>query len=264
MMTTNANDAGLAGELSGLGDLDAGQGTLVSVVVRKKGVARGPATARVVYGDDTVHSLIWSGFTYRALVERSYKKLHEEWSKGSLMHNLLKEVQDAGCATVTVHDVAAAVQEIDESFKKVLASTDEDDNPLSGFDEPVEPEKAPIWEPLKVNGQTVRGAKVYIGEGNAKDPRSPVKGNVYLDGVKLGEKVLTSATNGAWKPKQQPKTVAKEILKARLPVGLYVRYLLDRESMASVKIGSAASAHAKQEGVLVDPEAIRSLFKVAA
>lgn len=237
---------------------------MVSVVVRKKGVARGPSTAKVVYGDDTVHSLIWSGFTYKALVERSYKKLHEEWSKGSLMHNLLKEVQEAGCAAVTVHDVAAAVQEIDEAFKKVLASSDEYDNPLSGFDDPVDPPENPIWEPLKVNGQTVRGVKVYIGGGNDKDPRSPVKGNVYLDGVKLGEKVILKAVNGAWKPKQQPKTVAKEILKARLPVGLYVRYCLNAEAMPSIAVGSAASTAAKKAGVSVDPEAIRSLFKVAA
>ena len=259
-MNTNASDMTLASELSGLGDIEKGQGTLVSVVVKKKGVERGTAPNKVIYGDDTVHALIWSGFTYKALVERSYKKLHQEWDKGNLFHTLLEQVTAAGYPEVTLSDVASAVQEVDESFKKVLAE------PLDDMDLPDgsgEETKAPIWEPLTIDGQTVRGAKVYIGEGNSSDPRAPVKGSVYIDGVKLGERVQVAAPNGHWKAKQKPKTVAKEILRDRLPIGLYVRYPLDKAGLGGVRVGAAASAYAKQDGVVVDPEAIRSLFKVA-
>jgi len=114
-----------------------------------------------------------------------------------------------------------------------------------------------------VDGTTVNGAKVYVGAGNLMDPRAPLTGTIYIDGVKLGEKVLQPAPNGDWKAKHKPKTVVKNILRSWLPVGLYARYSLEKEGLLSIKVGSDASDHAKAEGVPVDPEAIRSLFKIA-
>jgi len=262
----NTGDIKMAEVLSEIGDLD--QGTLVSVQLKKKGVQRGPATARVIYDDDFVHVLLWSGFHYQALVERSFKKLHQLWGAGDLAKKLIKAVQDAGHLGVTVGDVMSAIQEIEESLLKVIKSGQkvEDGNGESSRAEDtgeVEDSPKSVWTPLEVGGRIIRGAKVYNGDGDLTNPRAPIKGTVYIDGVKLGEKLLTPAKNGSWKANQKPKTVAKNILRGWLPIGLYVRYSLEPERLLSVKVGEAAGDFAKEESVPVDPHAVRSLFKIA-
>jgi len=241
-------------------DLD--NGSVASLIVRKKGVARGPKGNRTVYGDDLVHVLLWTGFHYQALVERSFKKLHQMWGKGNLLRKLLKAVQDAGLTGANVEDVALAVQEIDESFLRVIRTNEAAPREETTQGDAPEAPK-PVWEPLKVDGTVIRGAKVYKGGGDLTDPRAPLPGTIYIDGVKLGEKVLDPAPNGQWCPKQKAKTVAKDILRSWLPAGLYARYSLEQDRVQTIKVGADASAHAKAAKVPVDPEAIRSLFKVA-
>lgn len=264
-LQTNTGDIKMAEVLSEIGDLD--QGTLVSVRLKKKGVARGPATSRVTYDDDFVHVLIWSGFHYQSLVERSFKKLHQLWGAGNLVQKLIQATQDAGQLAVTVGDVTSALQEIEASFLKVIRSGQmvEDGNGESdrADDEESAEERVSVWKPLEVDGKIIRGAKVYDGDGDLTDKRAPIKGTVYIDGVKLGEKVLTQAKNGSWKPKQKPKTVAKNILRSMLPIGLYVRYSLEPERLLDVKVGEFAGKFARDENVMVDPLAVRSLFKIA-
>lgn len=248
----NATDPKLAGVLSHIGSLD--QGTLASAILRKRGVTRGPKHARVIYGNDFVHVLLWTGFYYKALVKRSHKKLHEFWDTGNLIKSIIKELQKESCRA-TVEDVSRAIQELDDGFLKVI----------NGNGSKVESEETSnsVWRPLEVDGKIIRGSKVYRGPGNPSDPRAPVPGTIYLDGVKLGEKVLAAAPNGHWNAKSTPKTRAKGLLRSWLPIGLYVRYSLDPENLLSVKVGKEAGAHAKKEGVQVDPESIRSLFKIA-
>jgi len=105
---------------------------------------------------------------------------------------------------------------------------------------------------------------MYVGNGNPADPgRSPKPGTLYLSGVKLGEVVLKEAPNGHWRADHKPKTVVKQILRDMLPIGRYVRYCLDPDSLISFKVGKEASFSAKRGGVVIDPEAVRSLFKIA-
>jgi len=256
---TNATDTHLASTLAAIEE-GFSQGTLVSAILHKKGVARGPADSQIIYGDDFVHVLIWTGFDYKALVERSRRKLNQMWGNPQGLVPALYTAVQASHPEVTLVDITQAIQEIDQSFTKVLSPSD---TPAQeGADSPVEQHDPNIWKPLVIDGVTVRGAKVYQGPGG-ESSRAPVPGTIYLDGVKLGEKILTPAQNGDWNPKQKAKSVAKETLRAWLPVGLYVRYCLDRERVLTIKVGAEASQHAKAEGVGVDPEAIRDLFKVA-
>ena len=256
-MQANTDDVQVAASLAEIGDV--GDGNLVSLKVQKRGVTRGPAGAKVTYEDDLVHVLIWTGFHYKALVERSHKKLHELWGRGDLVGKLFRETVAAGMADTTVRDVAEAIQEIDDSLSRALAEKKDE-----GETEPDEDEKTSVWEPLVVDGVKVLGAKVYVGHGDPMDPsRGPQHGTVYIDGVKLGEKVIEPAANGKWKPKRKPKSVAKDLLRAKLPAGLYVRYSLNPEYTQSVHIGKEASADAKKGGIPVNPDAIRSLFKIA-
>jgi len=259
--TTNATDLRLASTLAEIGNL--GDGTLASLILRKQGVARGPAGAQTIYDDDFIHVLLWTGFHYRSLVERSLVKLQTIWGSTPMFQDLLKAAQDAGHPEATLQDVGAAISELDDALRRVLGTGRvqpplDPDNP-----EAEEDAKAPTWEPLVVDGVTVKGSKVYVGTPTRSTPRAPAKGTVYIDGVKLGEKVLTPAANGHWCPRQKAKTVVKEILRSWLPVGLYARYRLGSENMLVAKVGAEASEHAKKGGVVIEPEAIRSLFKIA-
>ncbi len=251
-MNTNANDVTLATNIFTSMKDDMENGTLASIVIRKKGSNRGRADNKTIYGDDLVHVLIWTGFRYSSLVERSFKKLHQLWGKGNLFHTLLQAVQDAGYPEATISDVAFAVSETDDAFIKVIRSDALGNAGIQDIENPV-------WEPLKVDGTIIPGAKVYVG-GSVGDSRT---GTIYIDGVKIGEKILEPAKNGQWLPKQKPKTVAKDILRSWLPVGLYTRYALEMDKVQAIKVGAEASAHAKAAGVPVDPDAIRSLFKIA-
>jgi len=254
---TNTGDVKMASVLSEIGDLD--QGTLVSARLKKKGVQRGQAGSKVVYDDDFVHVLIWSGFHYQALVERSFKKLHQLWGKGDLATKLIEATRNKGQLGVTVGDVTTAIQEVEDALLKVIRSGQKTE---SIYAEEIE-QPISVWTPLEVGGKRIRGAKVYDGAGDPNNPRAPKPGTVYIDGVKLGEKILTPAPNGSWKPKQKAKTVAKDILRSWLPIGLYVRYALEKERLLDVKVGDEAGQFAKSEGVPVDPMAVKSLFKIA-
>jgi hypothetical protein len=249
----------LAAGLAEIGDL--GQGTLASLILRKKGCSKGPAGSTTIYDDDFVHVLLWTGFHYKALVERSSQKLHAIWSQTSLLKDLLAATQQAGHAEATLADISAAVQETDDAFNKVIngvpQSDDEDDTPHGS-----ESDKQPCWEPLKVNGALIRGARVYVGAGDPTNPRAPIKGDIYIDGVKLGEKLLEAAPNGHWRPRRKAKSVAKEILRAKLPCGLYARYSLNQERLLEAKVGQDAVGHAKKAGLIIDPGAVLALFKI--
>lgn len=250
-MVSNSTHGMAASTLAEIGSLD--QGTLCYLMVQKKGTTRGKGDAKMVYGDDTVSVLVWTGFSYEALVRRSVKKLEQ---MEDLHKTLLAEAQKVD-PFVTLEDVCAAVQELRTSLHRVISE------PSGRVSVEDEIEKDPIWEPLVVDDIKVRGSKVYVGKARPDDPRAPKPGTIYVDGVKLGQKVVAPAPNGHWETKRKAKTVVKDVLKDMLPVGLYVRYALEPERVQAVKVGKDASAAAVGDGVPIDPESIRSLFKIA-
>jgi hypothetical protein len=251
MLATNASDAPIAIQLADLSQTD--QGTLVYIKVRKMGDARGPSTARVIYGDDLVAVLIWSGFSYKALVARSDKKLNELLNRGRFIEKITRYVY-AQHQGVTVDDVCNALQETRVWFRRVLAE---------GTGIPSAPNGG-AWDPFRVDGEVVRGAKVYVGPARPQDARAPIPGTLYVAGVKLGETVIEPAANGPWRPDSSAKTLAKEAIKSLLPIGLYCQYRLEPERVIEGPfVGRQASMRSKAIGVQVDPESVRSLFKIA-
>jgi len=248
-MASNSMNGLAATALSEIGSLD--QGTLCYLELQKKGVTRGKGADKLVYGDDTVAVLVWTGFSYEALTKRSIKKME-------VMPDLHKTVLAAAIAInphITLDDVCAGVQELRSSMHRVVSE------PSGRVEAP--DEKDSVWEPLVVDGVKIRGSKVYAGAPRPDDPRAPKPGTIYVDGVKLGQVVLKPAPNGAWKKSSKPKTVAKEILEDMLPRGLYVRYALEPARVQKIKVGREASEAAVAAGVPIDPESIRSLFKIA-
>lgn len=250
-MQTNTTDQKTASILAELLDLD--QGTLFTARVHKMGDARGCAGAKVIYGDDTVQVLIWTGFSYRALIARSQKMLDKMLAKGGYIERLLRATLEEHEGT-TVEDVCHALQETREWFRRVLAGEE------SG---PTEPPLGGVWEPLEIGGVKVRGSRIYTGPARPEVERAPVPGTIYVQGVKLGEVLVTPAANGPWRPNSKPKTLAKKLIKEGLPVGLYCQYRLDPERVTDIAVGSQASRTAKAAKIGIDPDALRSLFKIA-
>jgi hypothetical protein len=238
------------------GDLN--QGTVVSIEVRKKGVVRGAACAKVVYDDDLVHVILWTGFSYKALVARSRAKLDALQAQDQFIQRLHREVLKVSPAA-TIEDVCAGYQEIENNMSKVLARADDDPLGLR----PIPGQPTSVWTPLKLGGETIPRAQVYVGPGDPKNPHAPITGSVYLHGVKLGEKVLAPAPNGHWTVEHKPKTVTKNILRSWLPEGFYRSYVLEPERVLALRVAKAASEAAKLQGVPIDLEAVRSAFKIA-
>ena len=220
-----------------------GQGTMVSLIVQKVGTVHGSQT----FGDDTVHVLLWTGFHQQALAERSHQRLHSLWNSGTFCQDLLAEAIASGIVDATLQDVLLAVQEVDNALLAVLRAKDDPTGTRSLW-----------WKPLVVDGQPVLGAKEYIGQ-NQTIPQ----GTIYLDGVKLGERILTPARCPKLPVNSRAKTLIKTLIRSKLPIGLYARYRLSEANLKDLRVGLDAATHAKAAGVGVDPAAIRSLFKIA-
>ena len=224
------------------------EGDLVYLETTKKGVRRRGS----VHDNDTVAVLVWTGFEYKALIERSVRKMASLQSGHKLVSNLALACSEQA-AGADLSEVCAAIQETELWFHRVLTSP-------RGFDPLSEPKDPTVWKPLIVDGKHVHGCRIWDGVPNPEVPEPLVPGTVYLQGVKLGEAVLTKAAS-SWATRSAPKTVAKRILRSWLPVGLYVQYALVPGTHLST--GQEAVRQAKVAGISVDPEAVRSLFKVA-
>jgi len=250
MDATNKHLAGILSDIN-----TSRSGTLVCVTVRKKGVERGRGSKKQLYDNDLVKVLLWTGFSYDDLMERSQKKFLHQWENtDKFITKLAQEVKDAGFSDVTIQDASEAASETNHS----LSLQKEVDEEFRDFT-PTIPQKD-IWKPLIVKGVKVKGAKVYSGNGDPSNPKAPVPGDIYLDGIKLGEVVLEEAPH--WQTKKKAKTKAKEILRSRLPIGLYSRYCLGKNSY-NLTVGPEASKDAKLSGIDIDPDALRELFRIA-
>lgn len=247
---TNALHPIIATGLSKLADETKGQGTLLCATVQKVGTYRGRAGNRVCYDDDKVQVLIWTGFRYRALIERSQKMLKRQLNQGGYIGAITRATLDLHEDT-TVRDACEAIQEIQDWFRTILASEDTP-NQTTG---------SPHWRPLEVGGVLIPGCKIYHNADRFE--HQPANGTIYVSGVKLGQRVIRPAPNGPWRPNSKPKTLAKNIIKGKLPVGLFCRYKLDPERTTDLAVSKAAEQVAQSGDVPVDLAALRSLFKIA-
>ncbi len=265
-MSTNANSALIAALLK-----DARVGTFTGLVTTKKGTERGPAGAKVRYGDDTVHVVVFTGFKYLGLVQRSLDAL-ATLSDADLLADAqakgIKGWEGRGAKAIevelTLADFTAARAELEASFRDTLAGTNE-----STTDH--------VFEGLTVDGESVRGGRVYkcvAGElddnGNAYechcrnctgDEKAPKPGTIYLQGLQVASRVITPAPNGpAPESKSAAKTVAKDMLRHRLPISRYVSYALEPGTDFLLSAGGTAAVKAEADGIHFTPE-IRDAIK---
>ena len=238
----------------------ANKGTFTSLIITKQGTEKGG----VIYGDDTVCTVIVTGFRYDRLVQRSLDKAQamtdsdlERLIAGKMGYD--GRGKNAVERPVTLADARDALAELVASFGETLAGTNE-----STTDH--------VFEPLIVtdeNGiaETVRGARVYrCVAGDAShvcrcrvctgDSRAPVDGQINLSGLAIGTTILSPAANGpAPAAKSGAKTVAKDAIRACLPISRYVSYRLDPNGSGTwlLKAGGSAVAQAASNNVTIKP-----------
>lgn len=248
MTRTNANSPLIANILD-----DARRGTFTGLITTKRGVTRGPKGAKVTYGDDEVHTVIYTGFKYDNLVRRSLEALQAmtdlDFARFAAESN----------GTFTVADVALALSELVASFERTLNPAEESTATTKH-----------VYEPLVVDGEVVRGGRVYRCTGTkgchcrecSGDKRAPLDGTIYLQGLRIWSKVLTPAPNGPVpKPNSKPKTLAKNALRRGLPVSRYVSYRLEPGTPFMLRAGGTAAIEAKAEGFVVTDDIVDVLSK---
>lgn len=196
----------------------------------------GKVVGGVLYGDDTVwdtfnHSGLYAGDDglkardLAALGDISDKEILDEIAAKGL-HGWKGRGANAVPVEIDKLHVEAARAKIEASCLKSMtgrnsATTDH------------------VYEPLVVNGEEVRGSRVYkcvAGEAGHKchcrnctgDDRAPVPGTIFIRGLLERREVLDPATNGrAPEPKSNPVTVARRLFEKRLPSRKFVSYRLE-------------------------------------
>jgi hypothetical protein len=252
-MTTNAASAALAQHLA-----DAKVGSFVGLIITKQGVTRGRGAAKMVYGDDTVHTVIVTGFRYDRLVERSLLKL-VGMNPADVVAAGLK---DGDGNPITMADVHTAMADLAASLQGTRDGTN-----TSTTDH--------VYDPLVVDGQAVRGCRVYkcVAADPAHeckcrdctgDPKAPKAGTIYLQGLAVGSKVIVPAANGpAPASKSRADVVAKDWLRARLPVGRYVSYRLEAGTDFVLCAGGVAAMRSDEAGIRLREDAVAEVAALA-
>jgi len=249
--STNANSALIAAMLA-----SGKVGTFTGLVTTKRGAERGPKGNKVTYGNDTVHVCLFTGFKYAGLVERSLEALAEIDDADVLADALedgVKAWSGRGKKAVqidlTLADIQAARAEMVASFESTLAGTNESSNDH-------------VFEPLVVKGKPVRGGRVYqcVADDPAHeckcrdctgDRKAPRPGTINVQGLKVSSRVITPAPNGPLPPsKSAPKSVAKRLLRSRLPISRYVSYRLEPGTDFLLRVGGTAQVAAEKDGIV--------------
>jgi len=287
MAITNANNAALAALIA-----DARVGTFTHIITTKKGEVRGGKANPKTYGDDTVATTVVTGFKYIPLVERSKDEALaltdadkdavvargltgwvRVWKKSSKVGDLKEVARGLGLDdSGTKKDVVARLEEavpggmverlvtradVDEAHTALLADLQRT------LDGETSPKNAHVYEPLVVDGQKVRGGRVYKGNPTGDDAALP--GTIYIQGIIIASKVLVPAANGPVPAsKSGPVSVAKKALRRLLSVSRYVSYALEPGSDFYLAAGGAAVAAADKDGLTVDAAKVAGIKALIA
>jgi len=253
-MDTNANSKLLAVML------EKAHAGFTGLQITKKGTVRGG----LVYGDERVWVTLITGFHYDRLVQRSLNVLPDVWAT-----DMITKAAAEG-HTITVADVEQARGELIASFERSLAGNNTSDSTATN---------SHVFEPLVVDGETVRGSKVYHCVKGTRDrngayrmchcrnctgePRAALPGTIYLHALKTHSKVLEPAPNGPIpEPNSKPKTIAKNTLRSMLPVSRYVSYVLEPGTGFILAAGGVAKIMAAENGFIATDEVVQIVQQV--
>lgn len=195
-------------------------------------------------GDHVVEAVVLVGISYPSMVRRSLDTLTTALLDPDFVANTLAamagEVDDMTGAPVTEADVRDAIWGTAVGRKGLLtsltATTDGTNVSTSGH----------VFDPLVVDGEVVGGCKVYTGPGNPSDPKAPVRGAVYIEGVTISSRVVTPSPNGDLPVGRRGAVVkVKDYISDTLclPVARYARYRLFPTDRFEVRSGVENVTH---------------------
>jgi hypothetical protein len=191
--------------------------TFSSIIYTKVGKEVGRKPNKVTVGNDRVQQVFLLGFSYPNLCQRSLEVL-----AGLDLDAVLA---DWG-GTYGGHPIDKAVlaQAVAEVGNSLALSRD-------GLNESTTDDS---YEPLVVDGEPVRGGRVYVGN----DPDKV--GVLYVQGLLISSKVLVAGNPKPAHTYREPLTAAKEGVRRLLPVNRYVSYRLTKAQDYFIKVGGTA------------------------
>jgi hypothetical protein len=191
--------------------------TFSSIIYRKVGKEQGRGAAKQVVGNDLVKQVFLLGFRYDNLCQRSLDVL----ATIDLTALLAEWGGTVGGHPIDLAGLEQARLEVEESLR--LSRDGENDSTTDD-----------VFEPFIVDGETVRGGRVYVG-GTA----SPV-GTLYIQGLLISSTTLEAGNPAKPRAYREARTAAKDALRRLLPVGKYVSYRLTPEQEYILKVGGQA------------------------
>ena len=236
--------------------------SIMSVVTTLKGVERlAPGEKRgglkVRMGNDTVRDTFVAGRSYTSLKRKDAVILaaltgadldamvaegHMAWSgRGA------KAVQ----VPVTRADFDAALADMIASTAKSIAGTNS-----STTDH--------VYEPLVVDGKALKGYRVYVGPADPSIKPASAPGTIYVQGLRVGRKVIEAAQYARPQSKSGGKAVAKRIIPRLLPSRRYVSYALEPGTDFVLNLGAEAVTASDDAGITVDPTVVASILDSVA
>jgi len=260
--TSNASSVVTATALA-----DAHPGRFRGLIIRKVGKIVGGERV----GDDLVHVVMFGGFLYGNLVQRSLDRLPEPATEDEdtycdeiVGYCARRNLTDKNGTPIGDADVRKALADLRKSFNRTL-----DPNQSSASS------TQHVFDPLVVDGTTVRGGKVYkcVADQGRKchcrtctgDKRAPLPGQINLSGLKIGQTVIEAAENGPIPPtNSRADVVAKRIIRSRLPIGRYVSYRLEPGQDYILRVGPEAALAASKDGVTCDSDKVQQAADLLA
>ena len=238
--------------------------SIMSVVTPLKGVVRlAPGEKRggkkVRMGNDVVRDTFVAGRSYTSLKRKDGTILADLAANPARLDAMAAEGHMAWSGRgakavqvpVTRADFDLALAEMIASTAKSIAGTNS-----STTDH--------VYEPLLVDGKALKGYRVYVGPADPSIKPASAPGTIYVQGLRVGRKVIEAAQYPRPQSKSGAKAVAKRVITRLLPSRRYVSYALEPGTDFVLNLGADAVTASDDAGITVDPTVVASILDTVA
>lgn len=232
--------------------------SIMSVVTTLKGVERlAPGEKRgglkVRMGDDTVRDTFVAGRSYRNLKQRDAVILAA--LTGADLDAMVADGHTAWSGRgKNATQVAVTRADFDAALADMIASTDKS---IAGTNSSTTDH---VYEPLVVDGKALKGYRVYVGPADPTATPKSAPGTIYVQGLRVGRKVIQAAQYARPVSKSGGKAVAKRVITRLLPSRRYVSYSLEAGSDFILNLGAEAVTASDAAGITVDPTVVADIL----
>ena len=260
--STNATSTTLAAAIAG--SRSAQCASIMSLVTTLRGATRlAPGEKRgglkVTVGNDTVRDTLVAGRSYRSLKGKDGVILADLAANPDRLDAMVADGHMAwsGRGAKAVQ-IAVTRADFDLALAEMIASTDKS---IAGTNTSTTDH---VYEPLLVDGKALKGYRVYVGPADDSIKPASAPGTIYVQGLRVGRKVITAAQYAKPASKSGGKAVAKKVITRLLPSRRYVSYCLEAGSDFILNLGSDAVTASDAAGITVDPTVVATLLSDVA